>query len=64
MGNTRYLTPSEVARRLGCNYDKIRTWIASGELRAVNLSNGTRPRCGVMIPGISMAIYPEAVKPC
>lgn len=41
------LTPPEVARRLGVNPDKVRAWIAAGELRAVNVAQRhglSRPR--------------------
>jgi len=32
------LTPPQAARLLGVNADKIRAWIASGELRATNVA--------------------------
>jgi excisionase family DNA binding protein len=39
MGNVpSYLSPPEVARRFGVNADKVRTWIHSGELHAVNVA--------------------------
>ncbi len=40
------LTPPDLARRWGVSPDKIRAWIESGELRAINLAArlGGRPR--------------------
>lgn len=32
------LTPAQVAAHLGVNRDKIRAWIASGELKATNVA--------------------------
>ena len=38
-------TVSQVARLLGVNTDKVRLWIATDELRAVNVGRGRhRPR--------------------
>ena len=39
-----YLTPPQVGKLLGVSPDRIRNWIASGQLEAVNLSDGTRAR--------------------
>jgi len=39
-----FLTPPEVAKRLRVSPDKILAWIRRGELKAVNVSNGGRPR--------------------
>jgi excisionase family DNA binding protein len=40
------LTPREIAERYRVSEDKIRAWIARGELRAFNVANrqGGRPR--------------------
>lgn len=41
----RFLTPPAIGKILGCGPDKILSLIRSGELRAVNLANGSnRPR--------------------
>ena len=41
----RKLTPPEVAKIYRVNPDKVISWIRSGELRAINTSNGSiRPR--------------------
>lgn len=42
--NEKYLTPPNIAKRLGVTCDKVLGWIRSGQLRAVNLSEGGRPR--------------------
>jgi excisionase family DNA binding protein len=40
------ISPPELARRWGISVDKVRAWIRSGELRAVNAARrpGGRPR--------------------
>jgi excisionase family DNA binding protein len=38
------LTPPEVARRYGVSPDTVRAWITSGDLRAVSIGKGRRPR--------------------
>ena len=43
MPNTS-MTPPEVARRLRVSPEKIIGWIRRGQLVAVNVSNGRRPR--------------------
>ncbi|MEZ6097852.1 MAG: helix-turn-helix domain-containing protein [Pirellulaceae bacterium] len=40
----QYQTVPSLAKELGVNADKVRGWIASGELLAVNVGNRTRPR--------------------
>jgi len=40
----KWITPPKLAKLLGVNSNKVRGWIESGELRAVNLGNATRPR--------------------
>ena len=42
--NQVWLTPPEIAELLRVNPDKVRGWIADGHLRAVNISDGSRPR--------------------
>jgi excisionase family DNA binding protein len=39
-----FLTPPEVAKRLRVSPTKILAWIRRGELKAVNVSDGSRPR--------------------
>ncbi|MHC4402141.1 MAG: helix-turn-helix domain-containing protein [Planctomycetota bacterium] len=38
-----YLTPPEIAQRLRVRRDTVYGWIRAGKLRAVNVSEGTRP---------------------
>lgn len=40
----RYQTPPQVAARYGIKADRVRRWILNGQLRAVNVSDRTRPR--------------------
>ena len=42
--NERWVTPPTIAKRLCVTCDKVLTWIRSGQLRAVNLSDKGRPR--------------------
>ena len=37
-------TPPQLAKEFGVHPDKIRGWINSGELEAVNLGDSIRPR--------------------
>ena len=40
----RMVTPPMVARYYRVKAEKVLGWIKSGQLRALNVSNGTRPR--------------------
>jgi len=57
------LTTAEIARRLSVSTDKIRAWIASGELRAVNLATrrGGRPRYRVLAEDLAAFLAARAV---
>ncbi len=44
MSETKFSTPPTLARRAGVAREKIIAAINRGELRAINLSDGTRPR--------------------
>jgi len=40
-----WLTPPQLAEEIGVHADRVRGWIATGELRAVNLADSkARPR--------------------
>lgn len=41
------LTPPELAKEWGISSDKVLGWIRSGQLKARNVSNGTRPRYNI-----------------
>ncbi len=40
----QFITPPKIARLLKTSVDQVHGWISSGELKAINLSNGNRPR--------------------
>lgn len=42
--NMRFLSPPQVAKILGTDVHKIHSYIAMGELRAINTSLKTKPR--------------------
>ena len=45
VATSAYLSPPEIARRFGVDPAKVIGWIRRGELRAVNVGNGSsRPR--------------------
>ncbi|MGD0901149.1 MAG: helix-turn-helix domain-containing protein [Thermoguttaceae bacterium] len=46
------LTPPQVARRYGVSPDTVRAWIASGDLRAMNVGKGKRPRYRVPVESL------------
>ncbi|MDZ7620836.1 MAG: helix-turn-helix domain-containing protein [Patescibacteria group bacterium] len=49
------LSPAEVAKQLGVGGDKVRTWIESGEMPALNVAatKGKRPRWRVTEEGLA-----------
>jgi excisionase family DNA binding protein len=51
----RYLTPPEVAKRLGVSPDAVRGWIRSGELKAINVADlkKSRPRFRVSLEALA-----------
>ena len=44
MSDTTWRSPPQRAKQLGIDPEKVIGWIESGQLVAVNVSNGTRPR--------------------
>jgi excisionase family DNA binding protein len=46
MKTTSWLTPTQVAEQLGCDTSNVWSWIAAGQLPAVDVSKGAhgRPR--------------------
>ena len=40
----KWLTPPQIAKRLGVNAERVRGWIVSEQLRAINLSDTPRPQ--------------------
>ena len=60
---SEFYTPPEVARLLRCRESKIATWIKSGRLPAVNLSEGQRPRYRVRRADLDQFLAGAAVVP-
>lgn len=67
--DTAYLTPPQIAARLGVNAHKILAWINSGRLRALNISTGhERPRYRIHAADLevflsSLAVHPSPAPP-
>jgi hypothetical protein len=40
----KWLTPPAIGRRLAVKASRVRRWIVTGQLRAANLGDGSRPR--------------------
>jgi excisionase family DNA binding protein len=61
----RWLTPPEVARRIGVMPDKILAWIHSGELRAINAATSLsgRPRYRISPEDLEAFLAARAVMP-
>jgi excisionase family DNA binding protein len=59
-----WMTPPEASIELRCRTSKVIGWIRSGRLRAVNLSEGQRPRYRISRDALdeflaAMAVVPE-----
>lgn len=63
MANEAALTPPALAKNLGINVHKILAWIKSGELRAVNLGNGNRPRWRILPDDLELFLARRAAQP-
>lgn len=63
MAADAYLTPPEVASVLRCRQSKVLTWIRSGRLAAVNLSEGQRPRYRIARTALDEFLAGKAVSP-
>jgi excisionase family DNA binding protein len=44
MSDRQKITPAQLAKRWGVDVKKVLGWIHSGKLRAIDVSNGSRPR--------------------
>lgn len=64
-GSLPFLTPPQVAKRLAVKPDKVRNWIARGELRAVDLADrrGGRPRWRIDPVDLELFLAGRAAKP-
>jgi excisionase family DNA binding protein len=47
-----FQTPPTVAKHLGVHVDRVRGWIETGQLPAVNLGDKTRPRWRISPEGL------------
>jgi excisionase family DNA binding protein len=68
--DTPYLTPPQLAKRLGVSPDKVCVWIRRGELRAVNVADRPNGRPRWRIAPLDIATFearrsaqPEAKSP-
>jgi excisionase family DNA binding protein len=60
----RYLTPPEVAARLGVDVHKVMGWIRRGELRAANVGDGAqRPRFRISPIDLELFLSARAAAP-
>lgn len=59
----RYLTPPEVATRLRVDAHKVLGWIRRGDLRAINVSDGWRPRYRVSHDDLEAFLRRREVQP-
>jgi excisionase family DNA binding protein len=59
----RYLTPPEIAARLRVDAHKVLGWIRKGDLRAINVSDGWRPRYRVSPDDLESFLRRREVQP-
>ena len=57
------ITPPVLAKRLGVGVHKVLRWIASGQLRAINVGDGTRPRWRIMADDLQAFLERRAAQP-
>lgn len=58
-----YLTPPEVAKLLRVSHEKLLGWIRRGELAAVNVGNGNRPRFRINPDDLDAFLNQRKVQP-
>jgi len=58
-----YLTPPEVARSLRVSESKVASWIKSGRLPAINVSEGQRPKYRIARQALDDFLASRAVTP-
>jgi len=56
------LTPPQIAKHLGVKVDRVRGWIARGELRAFNVADGTRPLWRIELAALEAFILKRSTK--
>ena len=57
------ISPPVLAKRLGVNVHKILNWIRTGEIRACNLGDGSRPRWRIMPDDLRAFLDRRAAQP-
>jgi excisionase family DNA binding protein len=57
------LTVRDVARRYRCSPDKVRRWIAAGELKAVNTADALCGRPRWVVPADALAAFERRRSP-
>jgi excisionase family DNA binding protein len=63
-GNQRpYVTPPDIAKLLRVSPEKVLGWIRRGELKAVNVGNGFRPRYRVSWDHLDAFLAAREVQP-
>lgn len=60
---TNYLTPPAYAKQLGVKASKVVGWINRGDLRALNVSDGDRPRWRIPMSAIAEFEERRAARP-
>lgn len=63
MPTSRAITPPALSKQLVVHVSKILGWIRSGELRAVNLGNGSRPRWRILPDDLEQFLARRAAQP-
>ena len=60
---SEFYTPPEIARLLRCRESKVASWIKSGRLPAINVSEGHRPRYRIARAALDAFLQQQAVVP-
>lgn len=55
----RMLTPPQVAHRLGVKVERVRNWIRSGELQAVDLASRSSTRPRFRVDPVALALFEQ-----
>ena len=58
---SEFYTPPEIARLLRCRESKVASWIKSGRLPAINVSEGHRPRYRIARAALDAFLQQQAV---
>jgi excisionase family DNA binding protein len=59
----RAITPPRLAEQLGVNVHRVLGWIARGELAAVNVGDGVRPRYRILPQAVEAFLAARSAKP-